>query len=229
MSGKTELKRTYRFSDGVLMQLADTVIRNATRDSAELDPLGVTTARLNALGALKETFRDMEDDVEWKGLVSERKEQKDAAMGVCNIGSNNIRRMVANVYGERTAKYKRFGFASINGRREVERIKAYFRVWRRAGEHAADLASEGLTAEVLDAFHMACEDFDAAYDAMEDITIERDIASEARVELGNRIYAEVAKICNTGKTYWMSRSHARYNDYVITPSGATSGAATEGV
>lgn len=229
MGSDSKTIRKYRFSDGMLLQLADTVIRNGIRDSAVLESQGVTTARLDALETLNTTFRDTEDDVEWKGLVAEKTELKDAAMAVCKSGTANIRRMAVNVFGERSGTYRRFGFDNINKLSDIYRIRAYFRIWRRANEHATALAPEGLTPEVLAAFRTACENYDAAYDVMDDTARDRDIAAEERIDLGNRIYAEVVKICNTGKNYWRERSEARYNDYLITSDGATAGVETGGV
>ncbi len=221
MSKKEEAVRAYNFADASLMQLADEVVSNGTRDSAELTPQGVTAARLGDLAALNDTFRDMEDDEEWAGLVSEKAEDKDAALAVCEAGTRNIRRMVSNVFGEQSAKYRRFGFTGINDLKDADRIKAYFRVWRRASDLTTELAPEGLTATVLADFRTACETADDAYDALVDTINDRDIATEERIELGNEIYAEVVKICNTGKTYWFDKEEAKYNDYVITPSGTT--------
>ncbi len=221
MDVTSKIIRKYRFSDGVLLHLARQVVRAGTRDNAELDALGVTTARLNALQTMATTFVNTEDDVEWKGLVSIKRELKDAALEECKISMANIRRMAANAFGEKSSTYRRFGFNKINRLSDVLRIKAYFRIWRRASENAAAMASEGMTAQVLADYLTACETYDLAYDVMEDTAIERDIAAENRVQLGNSIYAEVAKISNTGKTYWFTRSEAKYNDYLITPSGTS--------
>jgi hypothetical protein len=221
MSKKPELIRSFNFSDGSLIQLADKVILNGTRDDVELIPEGVTAQRLTDLGALNDTFRNMEDDVEWAGLVSEKAEIKDAALEVCETQTRNIRRMAANIFGEGSTKYKRFGFDGINALKDVERIKAYYRIVRRANQRLADLAPEGLTAGLITTYTAACAAADVAYDVLVDTIEDRDEATENRIELANEIYAEVVKICNTGKTYWFDRSEAKYNDYVITPSGTT--------
>jgi hypothetical protein len=223
MSKKPEEIRIFNFSDAALMQLADAVISTGRRDATELGPEGVTSTRLDDLETLNASFRDMEDDIEWAGLVSEKTAEKDAALAECETGVRNIRRMAANIFGERSTKYKRFGFDSINALKDVERIKAYFRVHRRAVDNALALAPEGLTATVLTAFRDACVAADEAYDVLKDTIDDRDLATAERVVLGNAIYTEVVKICNTGKTYWFDRSEAKYNDYVITPGGGTEG------
>lgn len=219
MGKKKEVIRDYNFTDAVLTQLTDRTISNGTRDTAELDPQGVTAARLTALGLLNTDFLNMEDDEEWEGLVSEKVVLKNAAFEVCETGTRNIRRMAENIFGADSATYKRFGFDGINSLKDVERIKAYFRIFRRATDKQAQLAPEGLTAPVLAAFGTACSDANAAFDVVEDTVEERDIATEARITLGNTIYKEVVKICNTGKDYWFDKSESKYNDYVITESG----------
>jgi len=140
---------------------------------------------------------------------------------VCETQTRNIRRMAANIFGEGSRKYKGFGFDGINALKDVERIKAYYRIVRRADARLADLAPEGLTAGLITTYTAACAAADLAYDVLVDTIQDRDEATEDRIELANAIYAEVVKICNTGKTYWFDKSEAKYNDYVITPSGTT--------
>lgn len=223
MTKKAEVKRNYIFSDATSMKLTDTTISNGRRDIAELASQGVTTTRLDALEEKNEAFRDMEDDIEWAGLLSEKVALKDEAFDVCETGTRNIRRMAANIFGEDSPTYRRFGFDGINGLKDLERAKAYFRIWRRATAKAAELAPEGLTAVVLSTFKDNCIAADTANDVVVDTVEARDEATEDRIELGNEIYAEVVKICNTGKTYWFDKVEAKYNDYVITDSGTTAG------
>ncbi len=223
MPQKKEEVREYNFTDGVLSQLVDRTINNGTRDTAELDPQGVTAARLTALGDLNVLFLDMPDDEEMEGLVSEKTEDKDEAFEACETTTRNIRRMAENIFGVKSATYKRFGFDGINDLKEVNRIKAWYRIHRRATAKAAELLSEGLTVTVLSDFATACATANTAFDDVEDAVEERDNATEDRIKAGNVIYAEVVKICNTGKDYWFDKSESKYNDYVISPTGEVNG------
>lgn len=222
MAKKEEEKSEFNFSQAVLIQLTDSTISKATRDTAELTPQGVTPARLTALGTLNSDYLDMEDDEEWAGLLSEKVEEKNAALDVCETITRNIRRMAENIFGTQSPTYKRFGFDGINSLEEVQRIKAYYRILRRATAKAAELAPEGLTPAVLANFATACDDANAKYDAVQDTIDDRDLATEERIKAGNVIYREVVKICNTGKDYWFDKSESKYNDYVIHESGVPS-------
>jgi len=217
------VKRQYSFSDAMLLQLTDSVISNGTRDTVQLDPEGVTLTRLAALKTLNNNFLNMEDDVEWKGLVSIKTEEKNAALEVCETASNKVRRMAENTFGEGRGKYNRFDFDGINRLQDVLRIRAYHRIHRRATANAIALAAEGLTPAFLTAFKDACLAADDAYDVTIDTIENRDEAKEERIALGNLLYAEVLKICNTGKSYWIDKSESRYNDYVISASGINAG------
>jgi len=219
---KKEVVRDYTFSDGFLVQRTDKVIGDATRDSSELIPEGVTALRLTTLGNNRDTFDAMKDDEEWEGEVSEKAEGRDAAATVCELAVNSIRTKAQNVWGEKKAKYRSFGFDGINELPDEQRIKAYRRVHRRATLNLLALAPEGLTPLILTNFNTANGTYDNAIDELNDKISDRDIATEDRRELGNLIYAEDVKICNTGKNYWLDKDEAKYNDYVIynTPSGA---------
>jgi hypothetical protein len=223
MAKKKEETRDFNFSDGNLSQLTDEVIGSATRDTAEMTPNGVTVARLDALKLKNEAFIDLEDDEEWAGLVSEKTDAKDIALEKCESRTRSIRRMAGNIFGENSSTYRRFGFEGINTLPEVDRIKAYFRVHRRASEKLVELTPEGLTAVILTDFNGECDAANLAYDEMVDTIKDRDIATEERIKLANEIYGEVVKIANTGKDVWYESSEAKYNDYVITESGTTVG------
>jgi hypothetical protein len=220
MGKKKEETRSYGMSDGALVELTDETILFGTRDTTELTPQGVTSARLDALGDNRDDFNAMEDDEEWSGLVSEKTEEKNAAAALCQTKVHNIRRMAANVFGEGTAKFRRFRFEGINDLLEDKRPKAYRRVLRRATDALALLTAEGLTTTLLTEFEDAIQDYDDKLEAVEDTVADRDNATEARIILGNLIYDEVVKICNTGKDYWFDKSEAKYNDYIIYDSTA---------
>jgi hypothetical protein len=227
MAKKEEVKRIYSEADGAMIETTDNIISFGTRDNAELDPEGVTEARLDALVLKRDEFMEMEDDEEWKGLVGEKVEEKNEAAELCETKMHNIRRMAANIYGDGSAKYRRFRFEGINNIAEDKRPKAYLRVWRRATGALADLAPEGLTVTVLAEFKAAIDDFDAKLDVVDDTVADRDEATEERIILGNEIWTEVSKIANTGKDYWFDKSEAKYNDYVLTEGGVTAPAGVE--
>jgi len=222
MGKQKEEVREFNFADGVLAQLTDKVILNGTRDSVQLIPLGVTAARLSTLQDKRDDFMELPDDEEMKGLVGEKVETKDASIVACEGYIRNIRRMAGNIFGEKSATFRRFGFEGINELEEVRRIKAFLRVWRQATAYETELAPEGLTAVILLAFKDAIKKFDDDFDAVDAAVEQRDKATQTRIVAGNEIYREVVKIAKTGKDYWFDKDEAYYNDYVIYTSEGVS-------
>jgi hypothetical protein len=68
MAKEKEEVRIYSMSDGDMIQTVDDVIGSATRDTTELTPEGVDSARLTALEGKRDDFDEMEDDEEWEGF-----------------------------------------------------------------------------------------------------------------------------------------------------------------
>jgi hypothetical protein len=83
------------------------------------------------------------------------------------------------------------------------------------------LRTTELTQDFLDTLEKNILTFDDAIDAQIASIRNRDIAVEERVGEGNVLYAELVKLCNTGKDIFYSINEAKYNDYVIynTPTG----------
>ena len=60
-------------------------------------------------------------------------------------------------------------------------------------------------------------DFDDAMEVQSDATADREIVTMERTSIANEIYAEISRVCDTGKGIW---KEAKYNDYIIYTLGA---------
>ena len=58
-------------------------------------------------------------------------------------------------------------------------------------------------------------DFDDAMEAQSDAIADREIGTMERTIIANEIYAEISRICDTGKGIWKDVNEAKYNDYII--------------
>ena len=214
-SNKPILEREYNFTDAVLEQFADLTAANLTRDMAELAPRGITPDTVTALQALREALSTTPTDVEERGMVGEAVEAKDAARDAALVEARRLRTAAQNVFGEDSAKYRRFGFTGMDKLNEYPLVKALECFLRVGTALQPQLASEGIDAAFLDGFTAAIEAYDNSLDAVNIAEEARDAQTEDRVEKGNTLYKEIVRVCNIGKDVFAPVSEAIYNDYVI--------------
>ena len=237
MVKKKEVTRDYTLSDADLAQLGDKAVELIERDAAELATYGIGNDDKNFIANTTEAFKNYPTDEELEGEVSEKTEEKDEAADVVKVDVRSIMVRVSNGFGEKSAKYRKFGTKGMDELDDNDLHRLGSRVVRVATGYLAELAEEGLTQDIIDSLEAKNEVFDDAIDAKDEAVRERDISTEDRIELGNSLYGKIVKVFNAGKNYWVNKDEAKYNDYVIyegssgggTHTGSVDGGATENI
>ena len=90
-----------------------------------------------------------------------------------------------------------------------------------ATDHLGELATEGLSQDLIDQITTEGGALDNALDALAKGISDRDIATESRIETLNTLYNLLSKYAGIGQDIFYETNEAKYNDYVIynTPSG----------
>lgn len=221
MAKKKESIRVYKFSDALLKQLADQVLANVNRDRAEFKTRGFNEEKQNAVETLIRDFEDRASDDYLEGLKITTTEAKDEAKSEVEKQVRTVFVMAENVFGTASGKYKTFGDPALTRLTDEQLVRNAKGVIKAARLYFQDLTAEGLTNEFLDTLEKNILMFDDSIDVQIAAIRNRDIAVEERVGVGNVLYAELVKLCNTGKDIFYSINEAKYNDYVIynTPTG----------
>jgi hypothetical protein len=216
MSTKKQMAvRDYGFSDGELKQYADEIISSIERDIVEFSERGVTTVRLNNLQQKLVNFDELPTDEILEGIKIDATQDKDTARNNAEIAARSIFVMAENKFGTDSGKYKQFGDAAISRQSDNQFYRTLKTIKTSADKFLLDLAEEGLTQEMIDNLAKLTAFFDKAIDDQNTAIKSRDIATEERIEAGNALYADLVKVCNTGKDIWYNKNEAKYNDYVI--------------
>ena len=210
--------RIYNFSDAELKQKADSVVISMTREAAEFATRGVTAPMTTSFGTLSDNFGRMDTDEQWIGNVTAATQAKDALAESLKSKIRVIRNMAEIKWTNKGGKYRAYGFENMDGLSDDKLVRLGRRVITVATDQQADLASEGFVAGTITALTTSVNDFDTAVDTKNNTEKDRDIAQQARVEAGNVLYGFLDKYCSIGKTF-NADDPARYNDYVIYPSG----------
>lgn len=205
----------FTFSQDVLIQMAKSKASFIERDMEEFNKHNVTDTRLAAFREKITVMEDFPADVELVGTQSEATEIKDSVAVKLKDAIRGIMSRARNKFGEDSSRYRRFGTKGLSHMTDVQLLRCAATVYRIGVAYLSQLASEGLTEAVLTDLKDLRTAFNNADIAQSDAIANRDIAAEDRIILANYIYADLVKLCNTGKTIWASTNEARYNDYVI--------------
>lgn len=221
MSTKKEVLREYTFADSQLKQNADSIRNKIDRDHEQFATRGLTPAVISNFQGLIDAFDNTTTDEELLGTLSEATLAKDTLGENFRVSIRTIRTMAENKWTSNHPSYRSFAFDGMNQMSDAELIRMGRRVVRKATEKLAELASEGLTVDMLEAMEQTRVDFDNSIDVLEDAICNRDEETQDRIIKGNALYREMMRLSNTGKDLFKSTDEAKYNDYVIynTPSG----------
>lgn len=218
-----ESNSNFNFSYDRLIEICEEKISHMRRDSDEFSVYGIDAAKVDALEEMKDKFADLPTDEELEGEQLEKAETKDSTRKTLeDYLREQIYSRARGLYGDKSAKYRRFGRSKDLGNMSDGQLQSAARkAIRTATELKSELADRGLTDAIIEGLETAYDAFDAAEAAHDKAISDRDIATEARANDANALYKVLVNYCDTGKAIWQSTSEAKYNDYIIynTPGG----------
>lgn len=207
--------RLYKIADASLKQLADDLKDSIVRDSADFESYGVNATKIQELESLISNFNETTTDEEFKGIITTKVEEKNSIAESLKQIIAGIRNRAKNKFGEQSGKYKSFGFEDLSRLNDDQLYRTSNRIARIGNRMLSELASEGLTTEILNNLVNVARSFDIAIDKVGEAEEIRDIETQSRIEKGNALYTEMVKLADTGKTLYATNNQAKYNDYVL--------------
>jgi len=224
MSKKME-KRSYNLADGNLKQMADGLKTSIVRDATEFETRNIKTPQIAAYQVLIDSFDETTTDEELKGLVTDAAEIKDGLAASIRKAIRTIRNMAEQAYNSK-GKFSTFGFGDMGNMTHEDLYRLSRRVLRVAGKLTADLAKQGLTTTMLTDLGALATAFDKAIDDVEEAIENRDLETQDRIIKGNALYAEMVRLASIGKSLFEDENEAKYNDYVLIGSAASTDSGT---
>jgi hypothetical protein len=212
---KAEVIRLYNFSDAKLILIGNEKIAFMRRDADAFAPFGLNNTQFTVLETQIEDFSNGITDIESAGNQTDVTSNKDSKAEELRTAIRAVMTRVAQKYGEKSARYKNYGAASLSKQTDADLNITAKRVVRVGTAGLVDLASTGLTAALLENITLLNKEFVALLIDQKIKIGDRDIEQEDRVEAGNAIYTTLGTYTKTGQDIWVSKDVAKYNDYII--------------
>ena len=214
--------RNYTVSDAELIITGNSLLTSARRDSTEFTVRNFTEVKDFAPLALEiAAYGDLPTDEELRGIHDTATRTKNRSGDTVKVKIREIMTAIENIFDIHSGEYKRFGTKGMSNFNDAELIKCGRRVVRTITAMLTQLTPQGITAATATALLIAITTFENNIDDQLDAFNDRDIATEARIEKGNSVYAKLIKLANTGKNIWVTTNEAKHNDYVFYDTPAT--------
>ena len=190
------------------------------RDAKDLATRGVDAKRVAAFEQQARAFAALPTDGELDATKQEATARKIAAHTRALTGMQVVMGIVGTVHDTRSASYKMFGSAGLDGASDGDLYVGLLRVVRVGRARLKDYAAAGLTPALLDALETANQEFLARMDEQTDAEHARGQAADARVVAANALYTELMALCAVGKALYATTDARKYQDYVVTETPA---------
>lgn len=223
------VRRIYPCTDGTLIQKASQIANCVTRDQNSFSGFGVLPATVTAFRALLTAFDTKVTDDESLGDQTTATAQKDSIRKQLEHQLRLTRGIAQDVY-KGMGKYRKFGFEDFNKMPDNDFLRMAKRVQRVCVELQGEVVDDRpVIVDIINDLETLTGEFDTALDTVADKKNDRDIKTQDRIISGNRLFTELTRLCNIGKTIFQDTDAAKYNDFILNLQPAVASAKITGV
>lgn len=208
-----ELKTNFNMAYADLSAQSRQQVNTITRDITEFENYGISAAKIQAFKTKVEELDNMRIDEDYRGLVMEATQNKDALAKPIKSSIREIAFFVKQTYGVKSGSYARLNIGEIGKLSDTKLSRtatSFCRVVRLMNLTLTD-AIENKLSEL----ESITEQFIVLIDEKDKRIEERDVATLNRVILSNEIYNKFSNYSQLGQVIWAEHNEAKYNDYVI--------------
>jgi len=208
-------QRNYNLTDAELCMAVSNLCNTLTRDISDLEPFGISEAKITSFKALGDAFELFPSDDVLTAYVTGAVEAK-------NQKAEEVRETIRNMvvrcetkWGNSSWQENSLGASGMNQMIDDVLLVLSRRVQFQMNEFLPELADTGLTEQMLDDFRDLNEEFELALNDVKNKIGERDMKTRERILKGNELYKLFATYSDIGKRVFAKSDSARYNDYII--------------
>jgi hypothetical protein len=223
------VSRDFAMSYADLIGICNNISNCIDRDAAEFLTYGVNSAAVTAFDSKISAFQALPTDIELASNMINATQTKNTIASELKVMLKPFTTRAKLVYGENSGTYNRFYLKDISHSNDNDLLVFSQMVSRAAVELLTELATVGLTQDMIDDLDDKNLAFADAIEAQGIAVNSRDDASNNRIKKANELYGLLSRYCEIGKTIWYETNEARYNDYVLYAPSAGSLTAPTGL
>lgn len=215
MAQRKVVVRKYNMSDAELSGHCRNIRMFVQRDILDFLNRGVSEASIEAFYQQRMDWDSFDEDVVKVGEITVATEDKDASEEKLRLALRTYRSMAHNKWGINHRNYRIYKFERLHHTTD-DILHRLARTVKLVGPtHLADLATEGLTQDMLDNIEHLDVEFELNIDLQQNAQTDREIQTQQRIEMGNSLYKEMMRLSNIGKDLYASTNAVRYKEYVV--------------
>ncbi len=212
---KVKLKREFKFSYAELNVVVNSKTSFAMRDSNEFVEYGYTTEKIQAIIDANQELAALASDKEMEGEKMLVTEKKDQLVDDLSLAAHKALMVVEVSNPVDSAFYKQFEIKSLTKLNDAELIHEVNKLVAVAKKYRSQLEADGMTQDRIAQLKSLRNQLNSVVTQKNLAEGEREITTEHRIVLANKLYKDVVRLCNVGKGIWINQSEARYKDYVV--------------
>ena len=209
---RVRIARLYSMSDATLIQTALDLIVKLTRDQAQLNGRGITTAVITALGTQTTAFDNLPDNNAMQEATDTHYATRNTAYMSLKELIDASRTMVLNVLGEDSPCYRNnyleiFNYTEQNLGQKVKNMIVSLTT------HQPELEDEGLTLAFIADLSARNEAYLTSVTNLNTALETANTATDNRTRAGNALWKEIVKRVKTAVTYYKYSDLPKADEY----------------
>ncbi len=208
-----ELKTNFNMAYADLSAQSRQQVNTIMRDITEFENYGISADDISAFRTKVEELENMRIDEDYRGLVMEATQNKDAMAKPIKSSVREIAFYIKQTYGIKSGAYARLNIGNI-GKLSDSKLSRTAKSFCRVVRSMELPLTDAISAKLLE-LESINEQFTVLIDEKDKRIEERDLATLNRVILSNEIYNKFSHYSQLGQVIWAEHNGAKYNDYVI--------------
>jgi hypothetical protein len=209
------VERKYNMPNADLAMFTSNLVVTMRRDATEFDGRGISSAVVDALEALGNSFEVFPTDDYYVGAIQIAVSNKNSFRLKCMHEIQHISGYFEQKWGLSSGEYKQLRISNLQRMTDNNYLVACRSVVAVAGEYFSALSPLGLDQADIDGLSADAQSFEDKLNIVADKKKLRDSKATERNMLGNDIYRYVTEYCRIGKLIWENTDPSKYNDYII--------------
>lgn len=186
-----------------------------TRDQADLANREITTARITAFAALRNTFMAVPTDDTMKANITIAINARDAVADELKVNIREVLGIAKNTFGEGAAQYKTFNGGELSRLDATDISFLSVTIVTQGNVYMANMQPKGLTPAMLTTISTLKETLDSRIKAVQAANAAQLTTTQNRHLAANNLFDEMTAMCNTAQVYYADRNPQKANEYVI--------------